>query len=228
MNSSNFFQQRLQDLADNITKEQELLKDYEDVLRYETDPRKKAGYRREIERQKSSVAQYQQEYEELQREVTGQPSAQMQEVGSQLQQMDAKLNTLLSTQATISEDLNQIRQNLLSRYDAGQRVLIKEIAQQLNRSQLVLTQHLLEALETDRVSESEMQRMLAVLEERARALPPSQANIINDPQLDAKHKLKVTLPIIPTLVGYEGELELGSGFNIRSAWEQLIAKLRRE
>jgi archaellum component FlaC len=228
MNSPSFFQKRLQDLADNIAQDLNLLKEYEDELRDETDPRRKNRYRRQIERQKNSVSEYRQQYEELQQEVTGQPSAQMQEVGSQLQHMDAKLNALLSNQATISEDLNQIRQDLLSRYDARQRVLIEEIAQQLNRSQLVLTQHLLEALETDRVSESDMQQMLAVLEEQAPALPPSQASIINDPQLDAKHKLKVTLPIIPTLVGYEGELELGSGFNIKSAWEQLIAKLRRE
>ena len=49
---------------------------------------------------------------------------------------------------------------------------------------------------------------------------------IKDPELDVKQKLKVTLPIVPMLVEYEGEFELGSGFNIRSAWERLIAKLR--
>jgi hypothetical protein len=75
-----------------------------------------------------------------------------------------------------------------------------------------------------------MQQMLAVLEERIPSLPLSQAavgEIIKAPELDARHKLKVTLPIVPFLVDYEGELELGSGFNIKSGWEQLVAKLRR-
>jgi hypothetical protein len=77
-----------------------------------------------------------------------------------------------------------------------------------------------------------MQQMLAVLEEGIPALPPSSqaavTEIIKSPALDAKHKITVTLPIVPLLINYEGELELGTGFNIKSAWEQAINKLRRK
>jgi chromosome segregation ATPase len=228
----NFYQKRLQDLEDNIAKEQELLKDYEEALGLEDEPRRIKKYNREIERQRGSVTRYQQEFAELQQKLRGSSSAQMQmqKVGSQLQQMDAKLNILLSSQVVIYKNLNQMRQALLDRYDAAEQTIIAAIAEQLDRSQLVLTQNLLNALETNQVSEPEMQQMLAVLEERIPSLPPSQASvaeIIKAPEPDAKHKLKVTLPIIPMLVEYEGELELGSGFNIKSAWEQLITKLRR-
>ena len=48
MTSKDYSQQRLQDLADNLVKELELLKDYEKGLRYETDPKTKAKYREEI------------------------------------------------------------------------------------------------------------------------------------------------------------------------------------
>ncbi len=98
MRSPSFYQKRLQDLADNIAKDLELLKDFEDELRYETNPRVKARYRREIGRQQESVTRYKQEYVELQQKLTGSPSTQMQmqKVDSQLQQMDAKLNILLS------------------------------------------------------------------------------------------------------------------------------------
>ena len=105
MRSPGFYQKRLQDLADNIAKDQELLKDFEDELRYTIDPRLKARYRREIVRQSESVARYRSQYAELQQELTGQPSAQMQEVGIQLRQMDAKLNVLLSGKVPIYEDL---------------------------------------------------------------------------------------------------------------------------
>lgn len=226
------FYQRLQDLADNIAKDQELLKEYEDEFRYTENPRTKAKYRREIERQRESVARYQQEYEELKQQLGGYPSAQMQRVESQLQQMDTKIDILLSGQVAIYEDLNKTRQALLNRYGSTEQVVIGAIAQQLNQNQLVLTQKLLDALEANQVPEPQMQQMLAVLEQRIPALPTSQAEtvaeIIKDPGVDFKHRLKVALPIVPMLVEYEGEIELGSGFNIKSAWEQLIAKLRRK
>lgn len=226
--------QRLQDLEHNITKDEELLKEFEDALRYETNPRVIGGYRRDIERQKESITRYKYEKEELQQELAGNPSAQvqLQKVENQLEQMDNKINILLSGQAAIYTDINDMRLALLNRYDASERIIIGTITQQFNQNQLVLTQQLLDVVENNQVSESQMQQMLAVLEERIPSLPPSQAaaadEIIKDPELDAKHKLKVTIPIIPMLLEYEGELELGSGFNIKSAWEQFIAKLRRK
>jgi SMC interacting uncharacterized protein involved in chromosome segregation len=58
-------ERRLQDLADNIRQDMNLLKAYEDELRYETDPRRLERYRREIERQRESMIRYQQECDEL-------------------------------------------------------------------------------------------------------------------------------------------------------------------
>jgi hypothetical protein len=228
---SSGFHQRLQDLENHIAQEQKLLKEFEEVLGDETNPRIQRKYYRDIKRQQESIAGYRQEYNELQQELTGQPSAQMQEMGNQLQQMDAKLNILLSSQVAIYENLQQMRQDLLLRYDATEQATIEAVAQQLDRNQLLLTQNLLDALEANQVTEQEMQQMLAVLEAHVPALPPSQAavaEIIKAPELDAKHKLKVTLPLVPFLVDYEGELELGSGFNIKLAWEQLLTKLRRK
>lgn len=200
--------QRLNDLDDNIKQDLELLKDYQDELRYTNDPRTKARYRREIVRQEESVTRYKHEYTKLEQELFSTSSTQMQEVDNQLQQMDAKLNILLSGQVAIYEDI-------LNKLDAHQ---------------LALTQKLQDAVDTNQVTESQMLQMLAVLEERIPSLPPSQAaiaEIIKDPELNVKQKLKVTLPIVPMLVKYEGEFELGSGLNIKSAWEQLLAELRR-
>ncbi|NEP40525.1 MAG: hypothetical protein F6K35_15290, partial [Okeania sp. SIO2H7] len=97
-------------------------------------------------------------------------------------------------------------------------------------TQLVLTQTLLEVVEANQVSQPEMEKMLAAIEERIPSLPPGQATaieVLKNPELDARHKLKVTLPLVPLLVNYEGELELGAGANIKSAWEKLVNKLRK-
>src|SRR5690606_33899207 len=52
---------RLQQLQDNIQQDLELLKDYEDALRYEDDPRRLARYRRAIAELKTSAANYKEE-----------------------------------------------------------------------------------------------------------------------------------------------------------------------
>jgi hypothetical protein len=85
---------RLQHLADNIRHDLNMLKEYEDELRYETDRRRLAKSSREIERQHESLTRYPQEYEELQKQVTGEPSAEMVGTENLLRQMDAKLDDL--------------------------------------------------------------------------------------------------------------------------------------
>jgi len=82
---------RLTDLKDSIRKDMDLLKSYEDELRYETEPRPLARYRREIERQHESLAHYQQEYDELKMQASPEP---MQNVESLLQQQGTKLDKI--------------------------------------------------------------------------------------------------------------------------------------
>ena len=223
-----FYEKRLKDLESNIARDQELLKQYDDELAYASDSRAIGYCEKQIERQRKSITRYQQEYAELKQKLIGTQSTQMQHVESQLQQMDNKLNFLLKGQIAIYKKQHQV----LERYNNSEKAIINSITKQLNQTQLVLTENLLQALDNNMVSEPEMQQMLAVLDERLPCLPPSQAaiaeKIIKDPELDAKHKLKVTLPIIPMLVEYEGELELGSGFNIKLAWQQLVTKLGRK
>lgn len=53
------------------------------------------------------------------------------------------------------------------------------------------------------------------------------AEVVSAPGLDVKHKLKVTIPILPALVAYEGEMELGGGLNLEEAWKALCKWVRR-
>jgi hypothetical protein len=81
-------EKRVNDLEDNIRQDLDMLKEYEDKLRYETDPRRMAEYRREIERQHDSLTRNQKEYDELRRQMTPE---ERQNVTDLLQQKDAKL-----------------------------------------------------------------------------------------------------------------------------------------
>jgi septal ring factor EnvC (AmiA/AmiB activator) len=225
---SQIFQQRLTDLLDNITQDQKLLKEFEEALTVEDNPRTLKKYKKEIKRQQESIDNYRQEYTELEQQLTGIPTPQIQVVGNQLQiienqlqQIDAKLNIVL-----INQD------SLLIRYQASEQAILRVFIEQLNQTQLAFTENMLNAVAANQVSESEMLQMLAVLESRIPSLPSSSqaeiAEIIKSPELDARHKITVTLPIVPFLINYEGELELGTGFNIKSAWEFVIKKLGRK
>lgn len=50
--------------------------------------------------------------------------------------------------------------------------------------------------------------------------------LAEDPSLDARHKLEVTIPIIPLLLEYKFETELGSRANLVALWEALKAKVQ--
>ncbi|NEP05211.1 MAG: hypothetical protein F6K34_10490, partial [Okeania sp. SIO4D6] len=76
--------------------------------------------------------------------VFDESSGQVQTEGSQLQVIENKVDILLSGQVSIYQDINEMRQALLERYDAGEKAIIATIAGQLDETQLVLTQTLLE------------------------------------------------------------------------------------
>jgi len=236
-------ERRIQDLADNIRQDLNLLKAYEDKLRYETDPRRLEGYRREIERQRESLSSYQQEYDELQKQVTGVPSAEMEDTANLLRQMDAKLDDLLEGQENMQDDLKDLRKTLLARFDTSEQAIISAIVQRLDQNQLATVQSIVDEIETHSVPQNELQETLnaiqqALLEIRQteRGLYDSQltseakdlSEMVDDPKLDVTHKLKVSVPIIPLILSYETEVELKSGLNLKAAWQRLKARVRGE
>ena len=232
---------RIQQLADNIRKDMYLLEDYEDELRYETDPRRLARYRREIERQRDSLTRYQQEYDELRGQGTSGVPAGMQDTADMLHQMDAKLDGLLSGQKVIQDDLKDFRKTLLARFDASEQTLISAIVERLDQNQLATVQSILDGMEGNRVPESELQGMLNAVQQSLSEIKQNEAgyydsqmvcdieslaDVVDDPRLDVSHKLKVSLPIIPLILSYEGEVGIKSGLNLKAAWKGLTAKVR--
>ena len=84
-------EKRVNDLEDNIRQDLDMLKEYEDIERAETDPRSLAKYRREIERQHESLTRNQKEYDELRRQMTPE---ELQSVTELMQQKNAKLDEI--------------------------------------------------------------------------------------------------------------------------------------
>lgn len=230
------FKLRLQHLADNIAKDLELLKDYEDALRYEDEPRRRARYDREVERLRRSAADYQREFDELHSQAIANQSSDLVLVGDRLRQMDYKLDALLVGQQAVVEGLFDLRQALLSHYEESQRSIAAAIIDQLDQSKLETLQVVLGAIESNRLPEVEMrqlvddtQKAFSMLRRQGITLPQHSEieNALSDTTLDVKHKIKLAIPLIPTILDYEAEVELGSGVNLGEIWRELKKKLWR-
>ncbi len=159
---------RAQQLADNIKQDLDLLKGYEDELRFATEPRLIAKYKHEIERQRESLARNQQEYDKVTKSA--------QDV---LDSYPVPEKEMRDTLNAVQQTLSEIRQSKAGQYSPQ---LVSEV---------------------EKVSE-----------------------IIADPKIDSNHKLKYSIPIIPSILSYEGEIELKGGSDLKKAWQSLKARLQ--
>ena len=153
-----------------------------------------------------------------------------------------KLDVLLAGQTAIRRDLSGLRQAVLARFDTSEQTIIAAVIERLDQDQLATVQAVLDTIEAGVVPIGELeetlvavQHLLSEIQQQGVALPDSTltseeferlSEVVDAPKLDAKHKLKVTVPIIPYFLSYEGEVELKSGLNLEAAWKRLVAKVR--
>ena len=170
-----------------------------------------------------------------------QPPHTRDDTGKKLRVMDNKLDALLTSQTVIREDLSELRQAVLARFDASEQTIIAAVVGRLDQSQLAMTQAVLNAVEAGRVPEGELQETLTAVQhalseirQQGSVFPDATlaseverlSEVVTAPKLDAKHKLKVTVPIIPVILSYEGEVELKSGLNLEEVWKRLVTRVR--
>jgi hypothetical protein len=221
---------RLQQLESNITQILKLLNEYEEELLDEDNPGIKSKYRRRIESLKQQKVEYEKEFEELKIQADYGHSLQAHNLSEQLQKIDNKIELLLDNQVALG-------QALLLHFSSEEQNLIRPITQQLDSANLIQMQAFIEAIDTNRASDeeiqlvlTEVQQLLKVIKEHNLSLPVNSEaiiEIVNSPTMDAKHALKVSIPIIPFILAYEGELGLGTGINLKETWQHLKSKFRK-
>jgi len=96
-------------------------------------------------------------------------------------------------------------------------------------------QIVLSALESQKISDEDIKAIVAAVHEKQKQLIKNKqvfsndqkvVSLLEDPKLGLKNKLKLSLPIIPTLLSYEGEIELGGAINLKDVWVALIRKIK--
>jgi hypothetical protein len=233
---------RLKDIEDNINKDFALLKEYEDALRLEYDPRRRAQYTQEIEMLSRSASNYQREYSALLAAMSEQDMP-VENSGLRLSEMDVKLDALLIGQKTIIGSLTELRATVLNHYNEKDEALIGTIVQHLDAQQLTVAQEALRIMEAGRISDTELRVTLQavskalaeITEQKSISVAPQIASTvravaekIDAPDLNVAHRLKLSIPIIPLLLSYEGQFDLSSGINLGRAWRALLEKRQQK
>jgi hypothetical protein len=237
---SELINRRLKDLDKNIYRDWDLLKSYEEIYQYERDPRMLARYNLEIRRQRESIALYEQEYNDLKNQVMGEPTSEMRNVGIMLDKMDDKLDRIQKCQSDNLQEIEKLRNSVLSRFDLAELNIISEIVSKLDKSEVEAVQSVLVALEANRLPEIELNEALATVQRSFKEMSKQESSplasvdaerissVIENASLDSSQKLKVAIPLIPLILKYEAEFDLKCGVNLKSAWNKLTSKLRAE
>jgi hypothetical protein len=223
------FKRRLIDLEDHINKDLELSKQYEDALRHEDDPRRSAKYQNEIGKLKASADRYRQEYESLQLSFNQQSYPEESSLKNQLNTIQEGITKLQAGQRVIYNNITSLQFNVLSRFDEAERRIISTILLSIDESELKIVNSMVDAVERSQLSADEIRQITSIREVAIEKLSKYTTEeesqeiikLLKSPELENKHRLTLTIPIIPMLLNYEAELEIGSGINIAQVWKSL-------
>lgn len=210
------FDLRLKGLEANVEKAAELIGQYQTELIVEDDPQRKSKYNLRIQQLKKLVKDYQEDLDNLQKDLGLNQTHKTDEIAIELNRIDSKISAL---------------GNLVLR---SHTTLIK----QLNQNQVSTVEIIISALEANHISEVELESLLkgihqalTTAERKGLFISTSQkeiAQVIDDPSLGIKHKVKVSIPIIPLFLDYEAELDLGAEFNLKLLWEKWKNKFQKK
>lgn len=131
---------------------------------------------------------------------------------------------------------------VLMRFDVSEQRIVGPIMARLDAQHTAEMAALLEVFEAVAISADDHTQLLAAVSAslhevtgKIAQIPDKElsstitqlTDLVDAPSLDVKHKLKLTLPIIPLLLEYEGEIELNSRLNLETAWSAFRQLLRR-
>jgi hypothetical protein len=201
-----FLNLRLQGLRENIEKAVFLVSEYETELTVEDDPQRKARCELRKDQLKKTINSYQKEFDELQIKITNSRPNESTNIDADLQEIGVKIDAL---------------GNLILRSH-------NSLIQQLNKNQLSTVEAINDALENSRIPDSELNDFIHATQdliifsskEEILAEKEDVLAVINDPTIDIKHKVKISIPIVPFLIDYESEVEFGNGLNLKNLWNR--------
>lgn len=232
---------RLLDLDRNVDLALGLVRDLEEELFFETDPIKRAKYERDKKRVVESLEGHRKEIQTLERlaVVDRSPGS---EIVFQIKSINQKLDSLQTDHEELSHEVAFLKVQVLQKLGTSYRELLEPVVRSLGTTNLRATQMAIERVDSSELDVREVEQILEEVKTAAHGLVKTdlieesslRANIskfveaIEDPKLELKHKLKMSIPIIPFLLSYEAEASWNNALNLEKATKWFRAKAGRE
>lgn len=234
------------DIQEHLQQEYNLLKQYEEQLRTEDDPRRLERAKREVTRQREAITDYQREMDELTAVALPTPAAQAaaQQAQASLDALHAKVDRLsqqltgaesrlAAGQTAIRDDLAAQRQAIIDRVDLRYAQTMQRVADQLDGQQVEIVGMLLAAVDENRIARAEAQQLTRLAANALQSLQESQPDAAEWQDLRRllaqntgwAQKVKLTVPLVPYLLTYESEIKIDTAGALKQAWRQLTAAL---
>ena len=151
-----------------------------------------------------------------------------------------KLEEMNEKMDSIHKDIKSFRQCVLDRFELSEQKILSSVLERLAKDKLEIVNDLLDAVQENRVSKELAEETLEaardlIIELRSKQIRDevvaksvnSWEDAINSPELKAENKIKVTIPIIPLLLSYEGSYNFETGVKLDGVWKKLKDLVRQ-
>lgn len=150
-------------------------------------------------------------------------------------------HTYVGVAVMSQDDHEQLRQKMASRFEPHHKEAAAVIIQHLNVAELVDADAILDAVESGILNDRDSRQLadafgavLADMQDRTfvlydEALTKAIRNlgdIIREGDTSLSHRFKLSVPIVPFFLSYEGDLPLKSLRKFRDIWSRLVNKVR--
>ena len=154
---------------------------------------------------------------------------------------DPRLDELAAGQAELLARQEMFRREILAALSASERRVVTGVLDGVDAQHRRLVEEVMLAVQGGQAPPAEAQALLdAVAAVRAEVCSHGAAlaglrdqldvlaagEVVGPTEAEVKHRLVMTVPIVPFILGYEGEIELKSRFGLDAAWQALLRKVR--
>jgi hypothetical protein len=149
-----------------------------------------------------------------------------------LREISTRLSAVEQGVAAVQTSLQQV----LRRFDRQYQEVVAPILARIDQHHLAQLDAILAAVETSAIAADEIDRLLAAISATLATILAQQQTLLDPPlqqsirqvveaagneTLDRRHRLKLTVPLIPLLLAYEAEIEVGAQSRLANLWQSL-------
>lgn len=217
--SQDLLQARLRGIVDAVRKDLSRVRELESLLRHEDDRKSIENYKIVADRIQARLTFHRNEFDRLQQNATVTGAALGNELRTEIVSLQKNMDRFFDRLTTANESLAiAVRSDLSRSIDALESSLVRRLTEEMGAREKEVLQIVMANLNDHRSFDSgELEEVAASVnalfvflkaqgEPRLpTALGPTVADageILDDPKLDIKHRLRIAIPIVPMLLTY--------------------------